>query len=236
MTCLPALINKTVILFYYTHIVINDRSANKLKHKLQLTINYIMLWVVSANKFTINIDKTQCMSCRNDIEFYIVIENKYLVQVYETKFLWLIIDSSLNWKSHFKFLKNKLLKIYWIIKNVSFCLNESAMIKLYYSLFYHQLIYCLEIWGNAYKSYINCIHVIQKKVLKLVFSKPIDFSSKKLFKDHKLLNIFDLRKYKILICMHRIYYKTCSPCIYKHYKRINKKKIIQEVFLFHTTL
>ena len=55
------------------------------------------------------------------------------------------------------------------------------MIKLYYVLFYHHLIYCLEIWGHTYKSNIDCIHVIQKKVLQLVFSKPIDFSSKILF-------------------------------------------------------
>ena len=58
--------------------------------------------------------------------------------------------------------------------------------------------------------------------MKLVFSKPIDFSSKKLFMDHKLLNIFDLCKYKTLIFMHRIYYKTSGPCIYKHYKRLTK--------------
>ena len=52
------------------------------------------------------------MSFRNDIEFEIVVENNPLVLVYETKFLGLIIDSSLNWKSYFQFLKNKLLKIY----------------------------------------------------------------------------------------------------------------------------
>ena len=63
----------------------------------------------------------------------------------------------------------------------------------------------------------------KKKVLKLVFSKPMDFNSTTLFIDHKLLNIFDLCKYKTLIFMHRIYYKTYSPIIYKHYKRITKK-------------
>ena len=66
----------------------------------------------------------------------------------ETNVHGLIIDSSFNWKSHFQFLKNKLLKIYLIIKNVSFCLNESAMIKLYYALFYPHLIYCLDIWRH----------------------------------------------------------------------------------------
>ena len=92
-------INNTVILFAdETNIIISDCSANKIKHTLQLTINYIVLWV-SANKLTINFNKTHCMSFRNYIEFDIVIENKHLVQVFETKFFGLIIDSSLNLKS-----------------------------------------------------------------------------------------------------------------------------------------
>ena len=82
--------------------------------------------MVSANKLTINIDKTHCMSFRNDIEFENSIENKPLIQVSETKLLGLIIYNSLNWKSNFQFVKNKLLKIYWIINNVSLCINELA--------------------------------------------------------------------------------------------------------------
>ena len=90
--------------------------------------------------------------------------------------------------------------------------------------------------GHTYKSNINCIHVIQNKLLTLVFSKPIDFISKKLFIDHKLLNIFDFCKYKILICMHGLYYETYSPYIYKHYKIITKKQVIQEVLLISYNL
>ena len=33
--------------------------------------------------------------------------------------------------------------------------------------------------GHTYKSNINCIHIIQQQLLKLVFSKPIDFNSNK---------------------------------------------------------
>ena len=91
------------------------------------------------------------MSFRNDIEFEIVIENKPLVHVFETKFLGIIIDSSLNWKSHFQFLNNKLLKIYWIIKNISFCLNESAMIKLYFAIFVSPFNLLFISMGHTYK-------------------------------------------------------------------------------------
>ena len=173
-----------------------------------------MLWVKS-NKLTINIDKTYCISFINYIEFEIAIENKPIVKLSEKKLLRLLIDNSVHWKSHFQFLKNKFLTLYWIIKKLSFCLNESAMIKLYYAVFYPHLIFCLEILGHTYKSNIDCIHFIQKKVLKLVFSKFLDFSSKKLCIGHKLLITFDVYQYKTLIFMHNIYYITCNPCIYK---------------------
>ena len=73
-------INNTFILYaeILSNIIISDCSAKKLKVKLQLTINDIMLWVKS-NKLTINIDKTHCMSFRNDIEIEIAIENNPLV-------------------------------------------------------------------------------------------------------------------------------------------------------------
>ena len=74
------------------------------------------------------------------------------------------------------------------------------------------------------------MHVIQTKVLTLVFYKPMFFVQKKLFIDHKLLHIFDLCKYKTIIFIYRIYYKTYSLCIYKYYKIITKKQLIQEIF------
>ena len=86
-----------------------------------------MLWV-SANKLTINIDKTHCISFRNDIQFEIVIENKHLIQVSETKFLWHLLD----------------------YKNVSFCLKgispwDGHFIELT----------CIEV-GNSQPTFIGC--------------------------------------------------------------------------------
>ena len=72
--------------------------------------------------------------------------------------------------------------------------------------------------------------MLYNKIIDICFFKPIDFSSEKLFIDHNLFNIFYLCK--ILICIHRIYYKTCSPCIYKHYKSIHKKMNTRSTFDF----
>ena len=57
------------------------------------------------------------------------------------------------------YLKNKLLKILWTIQNIP-CFVNTAMIKLYYALFYPHLIYCIEIWGHGYVSNLNSIYLI----------------------------------------------------------------------------
>ena len=90
-----------------------------------------------------------------------------------TKFLGINLDTCLNLKCHLVYLKNKLLKILWNIKNVSYFINTSAMIKLYYALCYPHLIYCIEILCHGYVSNLNRIYLIQKKILKIIFNKPI---------------------------------------------------------------
>ena len=90
------------------------------------------------------------MSLKNDTIFNINIDNTLLSKVTSTKCLGINQDICLNWKCQLGYLKNKLFKIIWIIKNVSYFVNTSAKIKLYYALFYPHLIYCIEIWGHRY--------------------------------------------------------------------------------------
>ena len=76
------------------------------------------------------------------------------------------------------------------------------MIKLYYALFYPHLIYCIEIWGHGYVSNLNSIYLIQKKILKIMFNKPNDFSTVSLCKKNKILSLYDICKYKTCIYMY----------------------------------
>ena len=82
------------------------------------------------------------MSFKNDIIFNINIDNTLLSQVASTKFLGINLDTFLNCKCHLAYLKNKLLKMLWILTNVSYFVNTYTMIKLYYALFNPHLIYC----------------------------------------------------------------------------------------------
>ena len=207
--------NKFILFSDDTNVIISDKSSNNLKYKLQLACDDIFLWS-KLDTLSINIDKTHCMSFKNDIIFNINIDNTILSQVSSTKCLGINLDTCLNWKCHLAYLKNKLLKMLWIIKNVSYFVNTSAMIKLYYALFYPHLIYCIAIWGHGYVSNLNSIYLIQKKILKIIFNKPNDFSTVSLFKENKILSLYDICKYNTCIYMYKIFNKLCHPIILNH--------------------
>ena len=103
--------NKFILFADDTNVIISDKSSNNLKYKLQSACDDIFLWS-KLNKLSINIDKTHCMSFKNDIIFNINIDNTILSQVSSTKFLGINLDTCSNWKCHFAYLKNKLLKMF----------------------------------------------------------------------------------------------------------------------------
>ena len=73
--------------------IINDEQFGFRKNIS--TLNSIFLWS-KLNKLSINIDKTHCMSFKNDIIFNINIDNTLLSQVTSTKFLGINLDTCLN--------------------------------------------------------------------------------------------------------------------------------------------
>ena len=73
--------------------------------------------------------------------------------------------------------------------------------------FCHTLInYCSEIWGNTYATNVECITVLQKRVVRLVCgSRRLDHL-KPLFKQLCIFKCVDLVKYKTSIIMFKAYH------------------------------
>ena len=102
--------------------------------------------------------------------------NSIITRVHATKFLGVIIDKKLTWKDHILLVRSRLAKTVGILHRVRHLLNRSELFILYCSLFLPYLTYCAEIWGNTYKSNIQCIFLLQKKIARIVYGAN--------FKDH----------------------------------------------------
>ena len=80
----------------------------------------------------------------------ILLDTTILSQVTFTKFLEVILDDKLKWTHHISYIKNKISKDMGIILKARKVLKKKVLLQLYHSIVTPYLIYCLEIWGNAY--------------------------------------------------------------------------------------
>ena len=106
----------------------------------------------------------------NNKQLDICIGKNIIDQVDYEKFLGVYVDSKLNWKIHIHSLRCKLSKIISVFHKLKNKLNASALLILFKSLFMSSLSYCIQIWGQAYKSNTNYINVLQNRALRIIYN------------------------------------------------------------------
>jgi hypothetical protein len=108
---------------------------------LQNLVNSEMPNLISwlrANRLSLNIKKTHIMvfgkipdSSKRKVE--VEIDGYKLDVVDNTKFLGLVLDNSLNWKSHISYITQKLAKSIGILSQARKVFDRKTLIQLYYS-------------------------------------------------------------------------------------------------------
>ena len=106
---------------------------------------------------------------RNSIS--IRLGNKIIKQVRSVKFLGIYLDDRLNFNEHVSYLSKKLSKTVGIMYKMSCFLPPYILKMLYFSLFYPQLIYCINVWGGCRITNSNKIANIQQRPLSFFTNK-----------------------------------------------------------------
>ena len=99
----------------------------------------------------------------------IKINNKATKEKEFMKYLGVIVDYTLSWKQHIISITKKIARTIGIMYKLQPFLPQTVMKNVYYSLVYSHIIYAIEIWGSAFKSDLDKISILQKRV------KAIDF-------------------------------------------------------------
>ena len=102
----------------------------------------------SVNKLSLNIQKTHYIVFGNktiDGKFSVLINNKIIDRVYESKFLCVYIDSRINWKYHIDKTRCKLSKSLSILYKASIVLDSHNLYIIYCSIMMPYFSYCSEI-------------------------------------------------------------------------------------------
>ena len=137
------------------------------------------------------------------------------------KVLGVLLDCNLSWKYHINELSKKLSRTNGIFYKIRHLVPYEILKMLYYSLFYSFVSYRIAVWGFTYKSHIQKLSLLQKKIIKVMAFKKQTEHSSPIFSTLELLKIEDIRQLQLLSfvfdCLNKIapvyfhdYFVQCS--------------------------
>ena len=185
-----------------THIFFQDSSLVKIEKTVNKELCKINDWLI-VNRLSLNISKTNFVifhPFNKPLKQRITLKlRKSAIQECKSiKYLGLIFDSSLCWKSHCDKVCKTISRLTGILYKIRPYVNKEILSMLYYSLIYPHLIYGVEIWGSSLYSNLSRILSIQKKLVRMItrndyrlnnFSYP---PSEPLFYDLGILKIKEI--------------------------------------------
>ena len=194
------------------------------------------LWCVS-NRLTVNTLKTFFVlfsnRCTGTVLPPLVIKSNYnydpIVQVDSIKFLGVFYDSNMSFKSHINYLSLRLSRIAALLYRVKSFVPDFVLKTIYQAHFMSIISYCNLIWSNTYSSHLDPIIKLQKRVIRLITNSDYLAHTYPLFKQLKLLNIMNFRKYNLAI----YFFKNRATLLphlrhHHHYHTRNRNRPIPE--------
>ena len=154
-----------------TNIFCAEKDLYSLSIMLNNELHKISTWL-KANILSINVEKTKFM----------------IFKTGQLRFLGVILDEKLSWKPHISYITNKISKSIGIIRKSSFYLSKSSLRSLYYAMVYPYLHYCNIVWASTYKTNLQRIVRLHKRVIRILNRAKYDAPSKPIFKELKILD------------------------------------------------
>lgn len=183
-----------------TNIFISGKNESEAYANANIVLEKVQNYMF-ANQLHINLNKCaymhfrprfnneERMTCARIRKFgdepALKISDHKLKKVDKVKFLGIIIDDKLNWEAQVDHLVTKLNSSLIMIKRIKKFIPESEYTKIYNSLFKSHITYCISCWGGISNYKTEKIFSIQKRCIRLLFGKDLNFD-------------------------HADYYKTCA--------------------------
>lgn len=188
-----------------TNIFCSGENLQQLLQAITAEMSNLKRWF-DLNKLSLNVKKTKLMIFGNrkiNSEVNVMIDNIVIERVFETKFLGVILDHKICWKPHVKYVKTKTARSIGVLAKARYFLNERALYTLYYSFVLPYLSYCLEVWGNTYKTTVQPLFILQKRAIRIVNNTGYLNHTNALFLKMHTLKLRDLIDFKTVLIMYK---------------------------------
>ena len=166
------------------------------------------MWL-NANRLALNVSKTNFVifsAVNKPLKPVTILINRHVIEQKEyIKYLGVLIDAKLTFKQHISAVSKKISRTIGLMYKLRHYVSKKILVMLYYSLIHPFLIYAVPVWGNANVTYLNSIHILQKKVVRLITFNdgrpdilgPLTHSAP-LFKELNILTVYDTFKIEII--------------------------------------
>ncbi|XP_024116978.1 uncharacterized protein LOC112138628 [Oryzias melastigma] len=202
-----------------TNIFYSTDNQRELINVLNTELIKIKSWM-DYNKLSLNLDKSKVMFFGNykaNTELSIKVNNDLIESVTEMKFLGIVIDKKLSWKPHIRHIQTKVSKSISIINKSKYILEYNCRYLLYCSLILPYFTYCIEVWGNNYKSSLHPLFLLQKRAIRIIHKAGYLDHTNNLFYQSRILKLYDLVDFYTAQLLYRASGKTLPYNIQKQF-------------------
>ena len=153
------------------------------------------------NKLAVNVGKTQAMlftPCTLNNFPNIHLGNTLVQYVPDYKYLGILIDKNLKFKSHISSLCGKLARVVGISYSIGKLLNVQAALSVYFSLAYSHISYMIAAWGNSGITRIGEVQIQQNKIIRNLFQHHFpNLHTAEIFTRLNLLKVNDIYRLEL---------------------------------------
>ena len=175
---------------FYSH-----NNAKELFRTMNAELSHLNDWFC-ANKLSLNTDKVKYVlfhKAKSKDNLPLVLPDLFIDDVKiksenSLKFLGVMIDENLTWKTHVELVENKISKSIEILFKASRSLNSKSLRSIYFALVHPYINYANIAWASTNKTYLKRILGKQKQAARIM-SSDISIPLRLLMKI-KYLNVY----------------------------------------------
>ena len=215
---------------------INGNPADE--HLLNMELCKITDWL-SANKLSLNVNKTKCMIFHSDKKTVLYpklfIDNIEIERVDYFNFLGLQLHHTLKWNKQLSCISLKISKITGLLHKLKSEYPTSMLKSIYNTLILPNINYCILSWGSQ----IDKIYLLQKKAIRNISKSDFRAHTEPLFKEHNILKVQDIYHMAILKFYSKLindnlpnYFESFTPQFsagHQHYNFRNPSRLLPKI-------
>ncbi|KAL1448040.1 hypothetical protein WDU94_013976 [Cyamophila willieti] len=173
-----------------TTILLSGANRSEVFQKLSAVLSDIQGWF-TANGLILNASKTTYLyfnPYQSQPLSSVTSSNLTVSPSQEIKFLGVVLDDKLKWKSHCEALKSRLSSAIFAIHSIRKSVDSRPALLSYFAYFHSLLSFGIVYWG--FSSYASSIFLLQKRALRAVYGLRRDFSCRDLFRNNNVLTLY----------------------------------------------